>query len=175
MGWAARVGWAVLGLGVVGCDGGAGGGSVHAAARPAAVALAGSCTVDGVRIEVEEGVLGGFTGESPCSYSGRFVSVWRATYEERWGAVALESWTVRIRAGERVDALGHGGLTWYRRAAHRAEPAPLRAPAARAAPRGAGGGVERPPRLVRGLRALGARAAHPGRAGPARVRCLKPA
>ena len=138
MGWAARVGWAVLGLGVVGCDGGARRGSVHAAARPAAVALAGSCTVDGVRIEVEEGVLGGFTGESPCSYSGRFVSVWRATYEERWGAVALESWTVRIRAR------GAGGRARARRAylvsraAHRAEPAPLRAPAPRAAPRGAG-------------------------------------
>lgn len=113
MGWAARVGWAGLGLVVVGCDGGAGGGSVRAGARPAPVTLAASCTVDGVRIEVEEGVLGGFTGESPCSYSGRFVSVWRGTYEERWGAVALESWTVRIRAGERVDDRGHGGLTWY--------------------------------------------------------------
>lgn len=113
MGWAARVGLAGLGLVVVGCDGGTGGGSVHGAPRPAAVTLAGSCMVDGVHIEVEDGVLGGFTGESPCSYSGRFVSVWRAIYEERWGAVALESWTVRIRAGDRVDALGHGGLTWY--------------------------------------------------------------
>src|SRR6185369_10963345 len=61
--------------------GGAGGGSVRAV-RPASVSLAASCTVDGVRIEVEEGVLGGFTGESPCSYTGRFVGVWRAVYEE---------------------------------------------------------------------------------------------
>jgi len=111
MGWAARAGWAVLGLGVAGC-GGAGGGSVRSV-RPPAVTLAASCTVDRVRIEVEEGVLGGFTGESPCSYTGRFVGVWRAVYEERWGTVPLEAWTVRIRAGERVDALGHGGLTWY--------------------------------------------------------------
>ena len=111
MGWAARAAWAVVGLGIAAC-GGAGGGSARAI-RPAAVPLAGSCTVDGVHIEVEEGVLGGFGGESPCSYSGRFVSVWRATYEERWGAVPLEAWTVRIREGERVDALGHGGLTWY--------------------------------------------------------------
>ena len=112
MGWAARIGWTVVGLGV-GCGGSAGGGSARAARQPAAVTLAGSCQVDGVRIEVEESVLGGFTGESPCSYSGRFVAVWRATYEERWGTVPLGAWTVRIPAPERLDALGHGGLTWY--------------------------------------------------------------
>ena len=112
MGWAARVGLAVVEIGAVGC-GGAGGGSVRAARQPAAVTLAGSCTVDGVLVEVEEGVLGRFTGESPCSYTGRFVALWLATYEERWGTVPLEAWTVRIRAPERVDGSGHAGLTWY--------------------------------------------------------------
>lgn len=112
MGRWARIGWAVVGLGVVGCDRGAGGGSVRAK-QPAEVTLADSCTVDGMRIEVEEGVLGGFSGESPCIYSGRFVTLWRATYEERWGTVPLDAWTVRIRAPERLDAAGHAGLTWY--------------------------------------------------------------
>jgi hypothetical protein len=39
--------------------------------------------------------------------------MWRTTYEERWGAVALETWRLRIRARERVDAVGHAGLTWF--------------------------------------------------------------
>ena len=112
MRWGARVGWAVVGLGIAGCGGGAGG-SGRVERRPPAVTLADSFTVEGVQIEVEAGVLGGVSGESPCSYSGRFVAVWRATYEERWGAVPLEAWTVRIRAPERVDAAGHGGLSWY--------------------------------------------------------------
>jgi len=79
------------------------------------VVLAATCAVDGVKIEVEQGVLGGVGGETPCSYSGRFVAVWRRTYEDRWGAVPLESWTVRIRAAELLDGSGHGGLTWYDR------------------------------------------------------------
>ncbi len=113
MRFAARVGCALVGLGLGGCGGGAGGGPVRSPSDPPAVALAGTCTVDGVRIEVEEGVLGGFGGETPCSYSGRFVSVWRAIYEERWAAVPLQSWTVRIRAPDLVDAHGHAGLAWY--------------------------------------------------------------
>ena len=113
MRWPARVGWALVGLGLGGCGDGAGGGSVHVGSRPSPAVIAATCTVDGVRVEVERGVEGGFGGESPCSYSGRFVSVWRAVYEERWGRVALESWTVRIRASERLDAVGHSGLTWY--------------------------------------------------------------
>jgi hypothetical protein len=173
MGWAARVGLAAVEIGAVGC-GGAGDCSVRAARQPAPVTLAGSCTVDGVLVEVEEGVLGRFTGESPCSYSGRFVALWLATYEERWGTVPLEAWTVRIRAPE-------GGRLRPRRpdlvrpASDRAEPAALRAAPARAASRPPGRGLERPPRLVSGLRALGARAAHPGRGRPARLRPLKPA
>ena len=111
MRWAAWVGWALVGLGGGGCGGGTGAGPTRAA--PAPVVLADRCTVDGVQVEVEDGVVGGFGQESPCSYSGRFVGVWRATYEERWGRVPLESWTVRIRAAERVDGRGHGGLTWY--------------------------------------------------------------
>jgi hypothetical protein len=111
MGWAARIGWGLLGLGVAGCGDGVGAGSVRP--EPAAVSIADRCTVEGVQIEVEEGVLGGFGGESPCTYSGRYVAVWRRTYEERWGAIPLESWTVRIRTPERVDARGRSGLTWY--------------------------------------------------------------
>ncbi|HUM09675.1 MAG TPA: hypothetical protein VLT82_01880 [Myxococcaceae bacterium] len=113
MRWAARVGCALVGLGLGGCGGGAGGGPVRSASRPAAAALAGTCSVDGVRIEVEEGVLGGLGGETPCSYSGRFVSVWRAIYQERWGGVSLDSWIVRIRAPGLLDRAGHAGLTWY--------------------------------------------------------------
>jgi|GEM_PF-286719 len=113
MGWPARVGWAVVGLGLGGCGDGAGAGPVHERSRPSPVVIAASCTVDGVSVEVERGVEGAFGGETPCSYSGRFVSVWRAVYEERWGRVPLESWTVRIRAPERVDAVGHAGLAWY--------------------------------------------------------------
>jgi len=112
MGWASRVGWALVGLGVGGCGNGAGGGSTHVS-RPSSVVIDASCSVDGVRVEVERGVEGGFGGESPCSYSGRFISVWRAVYEERWGRVPLKSWTVRIRTSERLDAVGHSGLTWY--------------------------------------------------------------
>ena len=41
MGWGARVGWAVVGLGIAGCDGGAGG-SGSAERRPPAVTLADS-------------------------------------------------------------------------------------------------------------------------------------
>src|SRR5262249_6299292 len=63
MGWWGRIGWAVVGLSVVGCDAGAGGGMARGALQPADVKLADSCTVGGVRIEVEEGVLGGFAGE----------------------------------------------------------------------------------------------------------------
>jgi hypothetical protein len=43
------------------------------------------------------------------------VTLWRATYEERWGALPLESWTVRIRAPDVLDQAGHTGLTWYDR------------------------------------------------------------
>jgi hypothetical protein len=111
MGWATGIGFGLLGLGMAGCGDGVGAGSVHV--QPARVAIADRCTVDGVRVEVEQGVLGGFDGESPCAYSGRFVMVWRRTYEERWGTVPLESWTVRIRTPELVDARGHSGLTWY--------------------------------------------------------------
>ena len=111
MGWAARIGWGFLGLGVAGCGDGVGAGPVRPG--PPVVSIADRCTVEGVRIEVENGVLGGFSGESPCAYSGRFVTVWRRTYEERWGPVPLESWTVRIRTPELVDARGHSGLTWY--------------------------------------------------------------
>jgi hypothetical protein len=111
MGWAARIGWGLGGLVMAGCGDGVGGGSVIPG--PAAVTLAERCTVDGVRIEVEQGVQGGLGGEGPCAYSGRFVSVWRRIYEERWGTVPLESWTVRIRVAERLDAQGHAGLTWY--------------------------------------------------------------
>ena len=110
---AAPMGWALVVLGLGGCGDETGGGSAHVGSKPAQVLIDGTCTVDGVRIEVERGVLGGFGGDSPCGYTGRFVSVWRATYEGRWGTIPLESWTVRIRTPERVDALGHGGLTWY--------------------------------------------------------------
>jgi len=111
MGWAARIAWLLVGLGVAGCGDAVGTGSVRAG--PPSVSIADRCTVEGVRIEVEQGVLGGFAGESPCAYSGRFVAVWRRIYEERWGPVALESWTVRIRTPELVDARGHAGLAWY--------------------------------------------------------------
>ena len=107
MGWAARIGGLALGLMGLGCGSGAGGATLSK------VALAGTCTVNGVRIEVEEGVLGGIGGETPCGYSGRFVAAWRATYEERWGRIPLEAWTVRIRRPDLVDAAGHAGLTWY--------------------------------------------------------------
>jgi len=106
-------GRALLAVALVGCGGGAGGGSAGSSA-PASVVLAETCVVSGVRIEVEEGVLGGFGGESPCAYSGRFVASWRGVFEERWGAVALDGWSVRIRAGELLDGQGHAGLTWYR-------------------------------------------------------------
>jgi hypothetical protein len=103
----------LLGLVLLGCGEGAGG--ARARSAPAPVALAGTCTVDGVPIEVEAGVLGGFGDESPCSYSGRFVSVWRGIYEERWGSISLEGWTLRVRAPDLVDAHGHAALTWYER------------------------------------------------------------
>ena len=111
MGWAARIGCLVFGLVGLGCGSDAGGAILSRA--PPAVALAGTCSVEGVRIEVEEGVLGGVGGETPCNYSGRFVAVWRVTYEERWGPVPLEAWTVRIRRPDLVDGAGHAGLTWY--------------------------------------------------------------
>jgi hypothetical protein len=110
MGWAARIGWGLVGLGVAGCGEGVGGGTVSPG--PAAVTLADRCTVDGVRVEVEQGVEGGFA-EGACAYSGRFVSVWRGIYEERWGTAPVESWTVRIRAPDRLDGQGRAGLTWY--------------------------------------------------------------
>jgi hypothetical protein len=113
MGWASRTGGVLLGLAA--CGGGTGADALRPGAGPAPAVLAGACTIDGVRIEVEEGVLGGFGGETPCSYSGRFVAVWRGTYEERWGGVPLESWTVRIRTPDLVDDRGHAGLTWYDR------------------------------------------------------------
>src|SRR5262249_31801661 len=69
MGWAARIGWGFLGIGVAGCGEGVGAGPVRPGPPP--VSIADRCTVEGVRIEVEEGVLGGFSGESPCAYSGR--------------------------------------------------------------------------------------------------------
>jgi len=112
MRWAAWMGGLLLLLGTAGCAGGA---PLRAGGAPEAVVLAGSCTVDGTRIEVEEGVLGGPGGETPCSDSGRFVSTWRSTYEERWGVVPLADWTVRIRTADLVDGDGHAGLTWYDR------------------------------------------------------------
>ncbi len=115
MGWAARTGGLFVGLGLGACGGGTGGDQLRPGSSPAVVVLAETCTADGVRIEVENGVLGGFGGETPCIHSGRFVSVWRQTYQDRWGVVPLESWTVRIRAADLVDASGHAGLTWYER------------------------------------------------------------
>ena len=114
MRWAARVGCVLVGLGLGACGGGAGGGPVPSATGPAPVALAETCTVDGMHLEVETGVLGGFGDETPCSYSGRFASMWRGIYEERWGSVPLEGWTVRVRAPDLLDGNGHTGLTWYR-------------------------------------------------------------
>ena len=103
----------VLGIVLLGC--GAGGDAARPGAVPAPVVLAGTCTVDGVHIEVEGGVLGGSGGETPCSYAGRLASVWRVIYQERWGTLPLDSWTVRVRAPDLVDASGHAGLTWYDR------------------------------------------------------------
>jgi len=113
MRWASRVGLLLVGLGLGACGAGAGGGPVRSASGPAPVALGETCTVDGVHIEVEEGVQGGFGDETPCAYSGRFISVWRGIYEERWGPVSLEAWTVRVRAPDLLDGDGHAGLTWY--------------------------------------------------------------
>jgi len=103
----------VVGLVVLGCGSGSDG--RRSSLEPAAIVVAGTCTVQGVRIEVESGVLGGFGGESPCSYAGRFVATWHGIYEERWGTLTLDAWTVRIRAPDLVDGNGHAGLTWYDR------------------------------------------------------------
>ncbi len=108
---AARRTGLVLGIVLLGC----GAGGDVAGAVPASVVLAGTCAVDGIRIEVEGGVLGGSGGEAPCSYAGRLVSDWRVIYQERWGTLPLDSWTVRVRAPDLVDTSGHIGLTWYDR------------------------------------------------------------
>jgi hypothetical protein len=99
---------------LVGCGQGAGGHATQElGAAPATVQIAESCTLNGLRIEVEVGVIGGFGEETPCTYSARFAQTWRSIYEERWGVVDVKGWTLRIRAPEFVDGQKHSGLTWY--------------------------------------------------------------
>ncbi len=103
----------LLGLGGFACGGGMGGGLDGEA--PASVVIGSACSVSGVRIEVEAGVLGGADGQGPCAASGALVATWRRVYEERWGTIPLGEWTVRIREPELLDGAAHAGLTWYGR------------------------------------------------------------
>src|SRR5262249_13061187 len=79
------------------------------------ISVAASCTLGGIPVLVEEGVRLGPSPAASCKTSSDMLGEYRDTFEEGWGAVALqdEGWTVRVRAGSTVDSEGHTGVTYH--------------------------------------------------------------
>ncbi len=76
---------------------------------------AASCQLGTVPLLVETGVTFRGSPEVSCRALASALTEYRATFEEGWGAVALqeEQWTVRVRAGSAADAAGHTGVTYH--------------------------------------------------------------
>jgi len=79
------------------------------------ISVAASCTLGSVPVLVEEGVSLGPSSAASCDASAEILGKYRDTFEEGWGAVALqdEGWTLRVRAGSTVDSEGHTGVTYH--------------------------------------------------------------
>ena len=77
--------------------------------------IASSCTLGTVPVLLEEGVMLRGSPETSCRAFVSSLTEYRATFEETWGAVALqeEKWTVRVRAGGAADTAGHTGVTYH--------------------------------------------------------------
>jgi hypothetical protein len=76
---------------------------------------AAACAMGAVPVLLEEGAGVRRSPGSACRAFAAILTEYRATFEEGWGAVALqaEEWTVRVRAGGAVDAAGHTGVTYH--------------------------------------------------------------
>ncbi len=76
---------------------------------------AASCTLGSVPVLLEQGVALRGSAEASCRTFASILEDYRATFEEAWGAAALqeEGWTVRVRAGSAADAEGHTGVTYH--------------------------------------------------------------
>lgn len=74
------------------------------------MAVATQCTSStGITIQLESVPSGTFR---LCEWSALMVDGLRARYEERWGALALDGWTVRIRQAATFSG-DHLGTTWH--------------------------------------------------------------
>jgi hypothetical protein len=71
--------------------------------------------MDSVPVQIEVGVAIRQAPPTACHTAATALGVYRTTYEESWGEVALsqEQWTIRIRTGSAVDADGHTGVTYH--------------------------------------------------------------
>ena len=77
--------------------------------------MAATCALGNVPVQVEAGVSVRGSDATVCRAFAAVLGEYRTTFEESWGVVALqeEQWTVRVRAGDSVDAEGHTGVTYH--------------------------------------------------------------
>jgi hypothetical protein len=79
------------------------------------IAVAGACTLDGVPVQLEQGVRTGSSVDHSCHRVAHVLGQYRDTFIESWGDVTLrgEGWMLRVRAGGSVDSEGHTGVTYH--------------------------------------------------------------
>jgi len=83
-------------------------------APPPDIAVAGTCALGQVPVQLEQGVASG-SADRACQRYARALGAYRDTFVEAWGSVALEQegWMLRVRSGETIDSEGHTGMTFH--------------------------------------------------------------
>ena len=82
---------------------------------PPDISIQAACRLGTVPVLIEDGLVLNGSSEATCHTYATILGQYRTTFEESWGPVALqaEQWTLRVRAGATVDAIGHTGVTYH--------------------------------------------------------------